>query len=70
MTSIEVIEQVKLAVEIGLVDPKRSMMDPEYDAIWYQMIGPEWKTDIALALYEIAERQVKFIDTFGTYGLN
>jgi hypothetical protein len=70
MTSIEVIEQVKLAVEIGLVDPKRSMLDPEYEAIWYQMIGPDWKTDIAMALYEIAERQVKFIDTFGTYHLN
>jgi hypothetical protein len=70
MTSIEVIEQVKLAVEIGLVDPKRSMLDPEYDAIWYQMIGPEWKTDIALALYDMAAKQVQFVDTFGTYGLN
>jgi hypothetical protein len=70
MQPIQVIEQVKLAVDLGLVDPKRSMLDPEYDAIWKSMIGPEWKTDIAMAMYEIAERQVKFIDTFGTYGLN
>ena len=70
MTSIEVIEQVKLAVEIGLVDPKRSMLDPEYEAIWHQMIGPEWKVDIALALYDVAAKQVQFVDTFGTYGLN
>ena len=70
MTSIEVIEQVKLAVEIGLVDPKRSMLDPEYEAIWHQMIGPEWKIDIALALYDMAAKQVQFVDTFGTYGLN
>jgi hypothetical protein len=34
------------------------------------MIGPEWKVDIAMAMYEIAERQVQFIDTYGTYGLN
>ena len=70
MQPIQVIEQVKLAVDLGLVDPKRSMLDPEYEAIWYQMIGPEWKVDIAMAMYEIAERQVQFIDTFGTYGLN
>ena len=70
MQPIQVIEQVKLAVDLGLVDPKRSMLDPEYEAIWYQMIGPEWKVDIAMAMYEIAERQVQFIDTYGTYGLN
>ena len=70
MTSIEVIEQVKLAVEIGLVDPKRSMMDPEYNAIWKSMIGDNWETDIALALYDVAAKQVQFVDTFGTYGLN
>ena len=70
MTSIEVIEQVKLAVDLGIVDPKRSMLDPEYEAIWKSMIGLEWKSDIALALYDMAAKQVQFVDTFGTYGLN
>lgn len=70
MQPIQVIEQVKLAVDLGLVDSKRSMLDPEYEAIWKSMIGPEWKTDIAIAMYEIAERQVQFVDTFGSINPN
>ena len=70
MTSTEVIETIKLAVEIGLVDPKVPMFSSEYDNVWSEMIGPDWQDKVKIAIYEVAAKQVEFIDTFGTYNLN
>ena len=70
MTSTEVIETIKLAVEIGLVDPTKPMFNSEYDNVWSEMIGPDWQDKVKIAIYEIAAKQVEFIDTFGTYNLN
>ena len=70
MTSTEVIETIKLAVEIGLVDPTEPMFSDKYTNVWSEMIGPNWQDDVKLAIYEVAAKQVEFIDTFGTYNLN
>ena len=70
MQPTQVIETIKLAVEIGLVDPTKPMFGDEYDNVWSEMIGPTWRDDIKLAIYELAAKQVEFIDTFGTYNLN
>lgn len=70
MTSNEVIETIKLAVDIGLVDPKVPMFSEQYDNVWREMIGDDWQDKVKIAIYEVAEKQIQFIDTFGTYNLN
>ena len=70
MTSIEVIEVIKLAVDLGLVNKDEPMFSDAYDNVWNEMIGPNWREDVLLAIYETAAKQVEFIDTFGTYHLN
>ena len=70
MTSTEVIETIKLAVEIGLVDPTKPMFNSEYDNVWSEMIGPDWQDKVKIAIYEVAAKQVEFIDTFGSIHLN
>ena len=70
MQPTQVIETIKLAVEIGLVDPTEPMFSDKYANVWSEMIGPNWQDDVKLAIYEIAAKQVEFIDTFGTIHLN
>ena len=66
----DVIEKVQFAVKCGLVNPKDAMFDSKYDGLWRSLIGDNWQDDIKLAIYELASKQIQFIDTFGTYGLN
>ena len=70
MTSAEVIDVIKLAVETGLVDPKVSMFDDAYDNVWRGMIGDDWKDKVLLAIYEMAEKQVMIMDMGGPINLN
>jgi hypothetical protein len=70
MTSNEVIETIKLAVEIGLVDPTEPMFSDKYANVWSEMIGVDWQDKVKLAIYEVAAKQVEMIDTFGTIHLN
>ena len=65
MTSNDIIEKVQFAVKIGLVNPQDKMFDEKNERVWESLIGPEWRQDILLAIYDMAERQVEFIDTFG-----
>jgi hypothetical protein len=65
MTSTEVIAKIKLAVDIGLIDPQVSMFDDAYDNVWREMIGDDWKDKVLLAIYEMAEKQVMIMDMGG-----
>ena len=70
MTSAQVIEKVKFAVECGLVDPNDSMFDDKHDALWTGLIGDEWKDKVLLAIYDMAAKQVQMLDTFGPINPN
>jgi len=65
MTSAEVISKIKLAVDIGLIDPQASMFDDAYDNVWSEMIGDDWKDKVLIAIYEMAEKQVMIMDMGG-----
>ena len=65
MTSAEVISKIKLAVDVGLIDPQASMFDDAYDNVWREMIGDDWKDKVLMAIYEMAAKQVQIMDMFG-----
>lgn len=65
MTSAEVIDKIKLAVECGLVDPKVPMFDDAYANVWQGMIGDDWRDKVLLAIYETAAKQVMINDIAG-----
>jgi hypothetical protein len=65
MTSTQVIDTIKLAVEIGLIDPQASMFDDAYDNVWREMIGDDWKDKVLMAIYEMAAKQVQIMDMAG-----
>jgi len=64
MTSNEVIETIKLAVEIGLVDPTEPMFSDKYANVWSEMIGVDWQDKVKLAIYEVAAKQVEAINQY------
>jgi hypothetical protein len=70
MTSAQVIDTIKLAVETGLVDPQVPMFDDAYDNVWRGMIGDDWKDKILLAIYEMAAKQVQIMDMAGPINPN
>ena len=70
MTSAQVIDKIKLAVEIGLIDPQVSMFDDAYDNVWREMIGNDWKDKVLMAIYEMAAKQVQIKDMGGPINLN
>jgi hypothetical protein len=70
MTSAQVIDKIKLAVECGLVDPQVPMFDDAYDNVWRGMIGDDWKDKILLAIYEMAAKQVQIMDMAGPINPN
>jgi len=70
MTSAQVIDKIKLAVEIGLIDPQVSMFDDAYDNVWREMIGNDWKDKVLMAIYEMAAKQVQIMDMGGPINLN
>ena len=70
MISTEIISKIKLAVEIGLVDPNEPMFSDKYANVWEGMLGPNWKDDILLAIYEMAAKQVQIMDMAGPINPN
>jgi len=70
MTSAEVISKIKLAVDIGLIDPQASMFDDAYDNVWRGMLGDDWKDKVLIAIYEMAEKQVMIMDMGGPINPN
>jgi hypothetical protein len=70
MTSAQVIDTIKLAVETGLVDPQVPMFDDAYANVWQGMIGDDWKDKVLLAIYEMAAKQVQIIDMAGPINPN
>jgi hypothetical protein len=65
MTSAQVIDTIKLAVETGLVDANEPMFSDKYSNVWQGMIGDDWKDKVLLAVYEMAEKQVMIMDMGG-----
>lgn len=70
MTSAQVIDKIKLAVEIGLVNKDEPMFSDAYDNVWSEMIGVDWKDKVLIAIYEMAEKQVILNDMFGPISPN
>jgi hypothetical protein len=70
MTSAQVIDKIKLAVDIGLIDPQVSMFDDAYDNVWRGMLGDDWKNLVLIAIYEMAEKQVMIMDMGGPINPN
>lgn len=70
MTSAQVIDKIKLAVEIGLVNKDEPMFSDAYDNVWSEMIGADWKDKVLIAIYEMAEKQVILNDMFGSINPN
>ena len=70
MTSAQVIETIKLAVETGLVDANEPMFSDKYANVWQGMIGDDWQTLVLTAIYDIAEKQVMILDMAGPINLN
>ena len=70
MTSAQVIETIKLAVDIGLVNKDVPMFDDAYDNVWRGMLGDDWKNLVLMAIYDMAEKQVQIMDMAGPINLN
>lgn len=49
-------EVIKLAIETGMVDPNEQMFQDKFEHLWSEMIGPSWKEDVALMIWEMTER--------------